>query len=273
MAQRRPRCIHPRATLCALTVLRLLVLGFGGSLLSACAQDVTPVDYRYEIAEVRSHDARLFTQGLLIHDGLFYESGGRYGQSRLVAYEESATDPIQQHRLPQHYFAEGLTELDGQLYLLTWKENTLLTFDRDSFELLEETHYAGEGWGLTDDNEHLIRSDGSDQLYFHEPDGFDLVRTLSVRENGQPVARLNELEFIEGSLWANIWHSNRLVQIDPSDGRVIGSVDLASVVRREKPAGSEAVLNGIAYDQQRQQFWVTGKNWRHLYRIELQPEP
>lgn len=273
MAKRRPRHMHPRATPGTLTVLRLLVLGLGGTLLSACAQDGAAVDYRYEVAEVRPHDARLFTQGLLIHDGLFYESGGRYGQSRLVAYEEGATDPIRQHRLPQHYFAEGLTERDGQLYLLTWKENTLLTFDTDSFELLEETHYPGEGWGLADNNEHLIRSDGSDQLYFHEPEGFGLIRTVSVRENGQPVARLNELEFIEGSLWANIWHSNRVVQIDPSSGRVIGSVDLTSVVRRENPAGSEAVLNGIAYDEEHQHFWVTGKNWRHLYRIELQPKP
>ncbi|WP_051234807.1 glutaminyl-peptide cyclotransferase [Marinimicrobium agarilyticum] len=273
MAKERPRRIRPRVIASALSPLLLLMLGLGSALLSACAKDRAPVDYRYEVVEVRPHDTRLFTQGLLIHKGLFYESGGRYRQSRLVAYDEHATDPVRELRLPPHYFAEGLTELGGQLYLLTWKENTLLTFDKDSFELLEETHYPGEGWGLTDDNEHLIRSDGSDQLYFHEPQGFGITRTLSVRENGQAVARLNELEFIEGTLWANIWHSNRVVQIDPSSGQVIGSIDLSAVVRRENPSGSEAVLNGIAYDEEHQHFWVTGKSWRHLYRIELQPEP
>ncbi|WP_347330960.1 glutaminyl-peptide cyclotransferase [Marinimicrobium locisalis] len=272
MTPRQPRSIHPRGIPSTLRPV-LLLCALASALLSACGDQAQPVDYRYEVVEVRPHDSRLFTQGLLIHDGLFYESGGRYGQSRVVAYEESAEDPLRQHRLPHHYFAEGLTELGGRLYLLTWKENTLLTFDRESFELLEETHYPGEGWGLADNGEHLIRSDGSDRLYFHEPEGFDLARTVAVRENGQAVAKLNELEFIEGALWANVWHTNRLVQIDPSTGDVLGSLDLSSLVRRENPSSSEAVLNGIAYDEKRQHLWVTGKNWRHLYRLELQPAP
>lgn len=243
--------------------------------LVACA-DTGPrdiVQYQFQIEAEQPHDPTLFTQGLLKRGSRFYESGGQYGQSRLVIYQDNGRQVEREQPLAARYFAEGLTELNNELYLLTWREKTLLVYDAGTLEPLREMSYSGEGWGLTDDGEHLIRSDGSAQLYFHAPEDFSVQRQITVTENGKAITRLNELEYVDGAIWANIWYSDRLIQIDPDNGRVIGSLDLAELVRTAQPATSGAVLNGIAYDAEHDQLWVTGKLWPTLYRLSLSPEP
>lgn len=237
---------------------------------------VTHFDYR--VLAQRSHKPTLFTQGLVLHEGTFYESSGLYGRSQLVSYprEEPATRWAQltaeftkTDKLPDRYFAEGLTLLDDKLYLLTWQEGTVFVYDHTTFEVIDRWRYSGEGWGLTHNNELLIRSDGSEHLYFHSPEDFSLKRTVAVTEEGRAVQRLNELEFIGGYVWANIWHENRLVQIDPDAGKVVGSVDLTALTAQVDIESSESVLNGIAYDAEQQAMWVTGKNWPTMYLIKL----
>ena len=260
--------ISPRLNWSLRGVCLLALLG----LIVACqSQAETLTEYTYTVLEERAHDTDLFTQGLLLRDEIFYESGGRYGSSRLVSYPRSgpADNFIKEHSLSRHYFAEGLTEMDGKLYLLTWRENTLIVFDRDSFEELHRHQYHGEGWGLTDDGELLIRSDGSHQLFFHNRDDFSVVRTVEVYQQGNAVRRLNELEYINGYVWANIWYDNRLVQIDLDSGQVVGYVDLSELVATTAPNHPDSVLNGIAWDEEHQALWVTGKSWPTLFLIRL----
>ena len=240
------------------------------SLLSSASGAGEPIrEYSYQIMEQRPHDTRLFTQGLTLNEGQFYESGGRYGQSRLVRYRATETRAELEKKLDGRLFAEGLTLLDGRLYLLTWKAQQLLVLDAESFQLKRTAVYQGEGWGLTHNSEQLIRSDGSSQLHFHKTDDFTLERSLEVTRAGRPVKRLNELEYIQGHIWANIWHSDKLVKIDPNSGQVLGQLDLSALAARHRASG---VLNGIAYDQSRHGLWVTGKNWPRLYLLKLEPE-
>lgn len=241
--------------------------------LIACASASAPVAYDYRILTERPHDTRMFTQGLLLHDGLFYESGGRYGQSRLIRYRDDGRKPTSSQALDDRYFAEGLTILDGTLYLLTWREQQLLRFGLEDLEPKTPLDYTGEGWGLTDDGEFLIRTDGSHYLYFHRPDDFSLSHRVAVTEQGRPVPRLNELAYIHGHIWANIWKSDRIIQIDPARGDVVGQLDLSELARDTAPRNPESVLNGITYDPEHKALWVTGKNWPSLFLLELTPEP
>lgn len=235
-------------------------------------------NYQYEIISSRPHDSNLFTQGLFIDSGHFYESSGLYGRSLLVRYtvkpsfsEQSRKISNWTHmeKLPKKYFAEGLTLFNNKLYLLTWQEQSLLVYNRDTFQLEATLPYEGEGWGLTHDEKHLIRSDGSHHIYFHKADDFQIIRSLQVTENGQPLTQLNELEFINGKIWANIWHEKRIVEIDPKSGKVEGVLDLAELANLHTPAGSERVLNGIAWDKQQQTLWITGKMWPLLYQLKI----
>lgn len=234
--------------------------------------------YTYDVVAERSHKKQLFTQGLLLHNNLFYESSGHYGQSILVVYPIAEPENkwaqltakfTHQTKLPPQYFAEGIALFRDQIYQLTWREQTLLIWDRETLELERTLTYSGEGWGLTHDNTHLIRSDGSHRLTFHEPENFVPARVMEVYENGRPLTRLNELEYIQGKIWANIWYENRLVEIDPETGKVIGSVDLSSLARDMNLGDSEQVLNGIAYDEKQQALWVTGKRWPKMFLIRL----
>lgn len=253
------------------SLVGVCLLALLGVIFAFQSQAETPTEYTYTVLEERAHDTRLFTQGLLLRDDIFYESGGGYGGSRLVSYPRSgpADNFIEERSLPRRYFAEGLTEMDGKLYLLTWRENTLMVFDRDSFDELYRHPYSGEGWGLTDDGERLIRSDGSHLLFFHQRDDFSIMRTLEVYQQGKAVRRLNELEYIDGYVWANIWYDNRLVQIDLDSGQVVGYVDLSELVATTAPNHPDSVLNGIAWDEAHQALWVTGKNWPTLFLIRL----
>ena len=236
------------------------------------------VHFDYQVLAQRSHKPTLFTQGLVLDGDTFYESSGLYGRSMLVSYPRDEPDNkwaqltanfTQKDKLPDRYFAEGLALLDDKLYLLTWQEGTVFVYDRTTFSVIDRWRYSGEGWGLAHNSELLIRSDGSEHLYFHSPKDFSLEKTLDVNEEGRPVQRLNELEFIEGYVWANVWHENRLVQIDPATGEVVGSLDLTALTAQVDIESSESVLNGIAYDEEHDALWVTGKHWPTMYLIKL----
>lgn len=242
-----------------------------------------PVKYTYQVLAERSHKTSLFTQGLVLDQDtsdqdMFYESSGLYGRSMLVSYPKSEpvgkwipiTTPFSQKKtLSSRYFAEGLTLFNNKLYLLTWQEGTVFVYDRASFTLLKQMTYSGEGWGLTHTDDALIRSDGSHRLYFHDPEDFIITKTVKVLEQGRPVNKLNELEFINGFIWSNVWHEDRLVQIDPDSGTVVGSLDLSALVAHVDVASRESVLNGIAYDAEQDVLWITGKNWPSMYKIKL----
>jgi len=221
------------------------------------------------VEQVRSypHDSTAFTQGLLWHDGRLYESTGRYGQSSLRVVEVETGNVLQRTNLAPQYFAEGLASVGDSLYQLTYKEGVAFIWDPESLAQLGQLQYSGEGWGLSSDGRRLIVSDGSSYLTFVDPATFSVDTTLQVTDGGQPVAQLNELEWVRGEVWANVWHTNRIARIDPATGAVRGWLDLAALV----PAVSdpEGVLNGIAYDEQANRLLVTGKLWPRLFEIRI----
>lgn len=261
--------------LCALLCTSLV---FIANLLPASAQAAAPISY--EIVTERTHKPTLFTQGLLVDGDHFYESSGLYDKSILVSYpiaEPTSTwaklsAPFtQKQSLPARYFAEGLALLDDKLYLLTWQEQTLLIYDKTTLNYQKSLSYKGEGWGLTSDGKKLVRSDGSDTLYFHNPNDFSVVKTVKVTDANTAMSRLNELEFAKGFIWANIWYDDRILKIDPETGKVAGEIDLSGLKQKLKLDNSEQVLNGIAWDEKRQAFWITGKNWPKMFLIRIKP--
>lgn len=237
----------------------------------------TPIHYK--ILAERSHKTSLFTQGFLVKDGYLYESSGLYAKSQLVSYPiaepESAwakmTAPFtQKQRIPDRFFAEGLTLLNNKLYLLTWQEGTLFVYDASNFSLLKNLSYQGQGWGLATDGKHLIRSDGSSQLFFHNAESFAIEKTINIKFKQEPIINLNELEYADGFIWANIWHDNRIVKINPTTGDVVGVIDFSETVQGLKLKDGESVLNGIAYDADKKAFWITGKQWPKMFLVKLQ---
>lgn len=256
---------------CALLCISLLGIA---NLLSANADAAASIPF--EILAERTHKPSLFTQGLLVDGDHFYESSGLYNQSFLATYpiaEPTSTwakisAPFtKKQTIPAMYFAEGLALLDDKLYLLTWQEQTLLIYDKTTLNYQKNMRYTGEGWGLTTDGKQLIRSDGSDTLYFHNVTDFVVTNQLKITDNGQPISQLNELEFARGFIWANVWHQDRILKIDPATGNVLGEMDLSGIKQALKLTNSEHVLNGIAWDEKRKAFWITGKNWPKMFLI------
>lgn len=265
------RVSRPRA-LAALGVSAMAAaLWLAGSPPVEAQRAAAPV-YGYRVITTYPHDPKAFTQGLLYRDGALYESTGLYGQSSLRRVELETGKVLQQVQLPKRYFAEGLALVGDALVQLTWQEHTGIVYDRRTFEQRRTFTYKTEGWGLDyDDKGGLVMSDGSDQLFFLDPKTFAVVRTLRVRDGGRPVPNLNELEWIEGEIWANVWSTDRLVRIDPSSGAVTGWVNLDTLWPRAQRPRSADVLNGIAYDRERRRIFVTGKNWPRLYHIAVTP--
>ena len=227
--------------------------------------------YGYRVLDKKPQDPRLYVQGLEIHDDGLYVSGGLYGESSLERYAFDSMTLETARRLDARLFAEGLTVFGDHVYLLTWREQLMLIFNRKTLEPLGSLPIAGQGWGLTNDGERLIYSDGSDRLHFLAPQTRLVERSLKVTENGQPVHRLNELEWVEGEIWANIYQTDRVVVIDPTSGEVRASIDLSGLLPRVERKPDTSVLNGIARDPADGAIWVTGKRWPWLYRIELVP--
>lgn len=243
-------------------------------LLAFCLLSVLPVsaavEYQYTILERESHDPEVFTQGFLLHEGWFYESSGHYGRSFLLRYPldgESGSRP-KRIALPRDVFGEGIAMAGDRLFLLSWKAGKAWALDKDSLQVLREFRYGGEGWGLTHNGDRFILSDGSDLLRFYDED-FQLVDTLKVRLDGKAVKRLNELEYHDGLIWANQWMANTIYAIDAESGDVEATVDLSALQRRSAARSGESVLNGIAYDKERDAFWITGKYWRHRYLLRF----
>ncbi|GMG86991.1 glutaminyl-peptide cyclotransferase [Biformimicrobium ophioploci] len=206
-----------------------------------------------------------FTQGLEISGNRWFESSGRYGHSWLAEYTDPGAKAIQRKWLAGDRFAEGLTLANGKLYLLTWKAGEVFVYDSTSLKLLDTLHYEGEGWGLAFDGEHLIKSNGSDKLVFHDPEDFSVIKTLQVRDGFRKWDRLNELEFAHGLVWANVWYDSRILAIDPDNGQVVGIVDLKDYAPTS--LSDPGIANGIAWDRNRNGLWVTGKYWPTIYLI------
>jgi glutamine cyclotransferase len=213
----------------------------------------------YRIVHTYPHDQHAFTQGLVYVEGHLYESTGIKGQSTLRE-EDLDTGRIQHMRpVSDQYFAEGLTDWKNTLIQLTWQTHIAFVYDRATFRLLRTFPYQGEGWGLTHDAKSLILSDGTATLKFFDPDTFKEIRRVTVTDHGKPIAELNELEFIHGEIYSNVWHTDRIARISPATGRVLGWINLKGLVPRDQLSNDEAVLNGIAYDSAHNRLFVTGK--------------
>lgn len=254
----------------------LLAIGLG--LVDALAADkppasggpvVIPRRVDYEVVNSFPHDPTAFLQGLVWSEGSFYESTGLEGQSTLRHVEFPSGKVLRVVRLAPELFGEGLALVGNRLILLTWTSRRGFVYDRDSFRLLREFKYDTEGWGLTDDGKHLILSDGSNVLTYLDPQTFAPVRKLFVTMRGYPIRNLNELEFIEGEIWANVWKTDLIVRIEPSSGQVTSFLDLTGILRPEMWTGNEDVLNGIAYDPRGKRIFVGGKLWPRLFEIRI----
>lgn len=232
----------------------------------ACAADT------YRVVHTYPHDPHAFTQGLVFVDGHLYESTGRKGQSSLRMIDLETGRVLQDQPVDSKYFAEGLTDWDSTLVQLTWETHLGFVYDRFSFRLLRTFSYSGEGWGLTHDRKSLILSDGTPNLRFLDPSTFKQVRRITVKDRGKSITDINELEFIDGQVWANIWHSDRIARISPRTGKVLGWVDLTGLLPAGDRSDPEAVLNGIAWDSNHRRLFVTGKLWPKLFEIEVVAE-
>lgn len=228
-----------------------------------------PQFYTYEVINTYPHDESAFTQGLVFENGALYESTGLYGYSSLRRVELATGTILQMHLLPAEFFGEGLTLLDDRLIQLTWRSETGIVYDKDSFELLQEFSYYTEGWGITHNGSHLIMSDGTANLRFLDPGTFEEVRQIEVYGD-RPVTMLNELEYINGRIYANIWMEETIVIINPQTGYAEGWIDLSNLRNPDDQDPSD-VLNGIAYDETDDRLFVTGKRWSQLFEIQLVP--
>lgn len=254
-----------------MSFLSTLLRGAAAALLavSVGAAAQAPV-YGYRVVATLPHSTSSYTEGFFYLDGLFYEGTGMTGHSEiLVSVPESGTVKTRTSIAPQ-YFGEGIVDWGRYLYEWTWQSHVGWVYDRRTMQVVRSFTYTGEGWGMTHDAQHLITSDGSSTLRFRDPASFAEVRNIVVRDvGGRPVEELNELEYIHGEIYANVWHTNRIARISPKDGRVLAWIDLTGLEPDAEQRSPEAVLNGIAYDARHDRLFVTGKLWRHIYQIEL----
>ncbi len=224
---------------------------------------------RYALVRSYPHDPTAYCQGLAFQDGLLYEGTGSYGELTLRKVELESGRVLQQHALEAQFFGEGITIWKNQVIQLTWKSRQAFVYDLASFEQRGRFTYRGEGWGLTHDGRNLIMSDGTSTLRFLDPETFEVQRSLMVKDGNRRVSKLNELEYVEGEIYANIWYDDRIARISPRSGEVIGWLDLSRLYPRSQRPHRDAVLNGIAYDGEQHRLFVTGKNWPRLFEIRL----
>ncbi len=223
------------------------------------------------IVQRKPHDPEAFTQGLLIDGDRWLESTGRYGKSELREVDRDSGRVVRARSLPAHYFGEGLALLNGKLYQLTWREGVCLVWDRESFELIREFTYSGEGWGLATDGKVLYMSDGTSVIRVLDPETFRELRRFEVRGPRGALRNLNELEWVDGELWANVFETKIIVRILPGSGRVVGVFDFSHLPIAMDWHAKQDVFNGIARDPESGEIWVTGKLWKSLYRIQWPP--
>ncbi len=230
----------------------------------------------YEVVATYNHDGNAFTQGLLYNKGYLYESTGHYGESTLRQVELKSGKVLKKYDVPKDFFAEGIALVGNEIYQLTWQEGVGFIYSLDDFRLLREFRYAGQGWGLTYDGSNLYLSDGTHIIRVVDPKTYETIRTITINgEDGRPLMKLNELEWVKGEIWANIWHSeqigkpNHIARIDPSSGKLLGWINLDGISPKDTGRDNENTMNGIAYDAEGDRIFVTGKNWKNLYEIKL----
>lgn len=227
--------------------------------------------YGFRVVNEFPHDRGSFVQGLVV-DGepnTLLEGSGLWGESSLRRVDLQTGEVQQVRYLPDEYFGEGITLFDGRIIQLTWQSGQGFVYESSTFDLIGEFSYAHEGWGITHDGEQLIVSDGTDTIRFWDPETFQETSRIQVYDDFGPVSQLNELEFIHGEIFANVWQTDLIVRIDPETGQVIGRIDLTGLLANEDRIGTESVLNGIAYNEQEDRLYVTGKRWPKIYEIEL----
>jgi len=230
--------------------------------------NVIPV-YTYKVVNTYPHDQSAFTEGLVFEDGVLYEGTGLHGYSTLRRVKLETGEILQICELPPQLFGEGVTICGNKIIQLTWQSHIGFVYDKYSFKLLKKFNYPDEGWGITYDGKHLIMSDGTETLHFLDPETFEEIGQIEVYANDIPVTRINELEYIQGEIYANIWQTERIARIDPLTGQVIGWIDLKGILNPEDHSETVDVLNGIAYDAKNSRLFVTGKFWPKLFEIEL----
>ena len=217
------------------------------------------------------HSTSSYTEGFFFRDGLFYEGTGLAGHSAILATEPQTGRILHHYELPQQYFGEGIVDWGDTLLEWTWQTHTGFILDRVSLRPISQFHYDGEGWGMTRTEKEHITSDGTAILRFRSPYTFDQTRTIVVRDGAAPVRLLNELEFVHGEIYANIWHSDRIARISPADGKVLGWIDCTGLLPASQKLNDESVLNGIAFDAKHDRLFLTGKQWPTIFKIEILP--
>lgn len=266
-------------------MLVFLVMGFCTCVSPASAEDspkpstaakekeTQPTYYTYAVVNTWPHDPSAFTQGLVFYAGNLLESTGLNGESTLRAVELNTGRVQKKTSLPSEYFGEGLAVIGTRAFQITWQNHQGFIYDARTFERAGQFTYDGEGWGLTSDGRWLILSDGTDQIRFLDPTTFQVVRTIHVTAAGTPVARINELEWIKGEIFANVWMTNAIIRIDPATGAVLGIIDFSDLLPPEQRLPGTDVLNGIAYDPKAGRLLVTGKRWPKIFEVRLIEKP
>lgn len=239
---------------------------------SACCAAIPT--YGYRVVRVYPHDTSAYTEGLFYKDGYLYESTGEKGASSVRKVQLETGKVLQRHEVPAQYFGEGIIDWKDQLLQLTWQSGTGFVYGLDDFKLRRTFSYPGEGWALTRDSKRIYMSDGSAVLRILDPDTLTAVGSIMVTADGVPVTNLNELEWVDGEIYANVWLTNRIARIDPASGHVVGWIDLTGLFDISTlPTPDNDVLNGIAWDAQHKRLFVTGKHWPKLFEIKLVPRP
>ncbi|QWT18851.1 glutaminyl-peptide cyclotransferase [Bacillus sp. NP157] len=245
-------------------------LALATAAMPAAAKDAPT--HAYTVVHRYPHDPKAFTEGLVYDNGFLYESTGEYEGAGVRKVRLETGEVVQQRDVPQGFFGEGIIFSGPYLLQLTWQQGVGFLYDRNTFELKAGIRYSGEGWALTRDDTHLYMSDGTPVIRVLDPDTFRQTGSISVTAGGVPLQKINELEWVKGVIYANVWQTNRIAQIDPKSGHVIGWLDLTALAKEQpNQADIDAVLNGIAYDAKGDRLFVTGKRWKTLYEIRLHP--
>jgi glutamine cyclotransferase len=256
----------------------LLIMAMLGAIWCSCLNNVSPIKseptvpppipvYTYKIVNTFPHDRNAYTQGLALDNGILYEGTGGYGSSAIRKVDLESGRVLQEYKLPSKYFGEGITLYKNTIIQLTWNSNTGFVYDRKDLNLLREFSYPTEGWGITHDRDRIIMSDGTSNLYFLDPDNFNITGGIEVHDDNGPINMINELEYINGKIFANVWPTENIVIINPGDGSVTGWIDLSGLRDAGYYNNSTDVLNGIAYDAGRDRMIVTGKLWPLLFEV------